>query len=172
MEINKLSTCCFIGHRKIDITDDLINRLERIIENLITDKNINTFLFGSKSEFNWLCLKIVTNLRKKYPYIKRIYVRDEFPYIDENYKAYLLESYEDTYYPERIKNSGRAAYIERNYEMVDNSVCCVIYYSEGYMPCRRKNSSSEVVGYQPESGTKRVYDYAEKKGVQILNVIK
>ncbi len=48
-------------------------------------------------------------------------MRAEYPYINEHYKNYLLENYEDTYYPEKILNSGRASYVERNYEMIDNS---------------------------------------------------
>ncbi len=124
MEIKK-HTCCFFGHRKINITDELVNNLKEIIENLITEKQIDTFLFGSKSQFDKLSLKTITELKNKYPYIKRIYVRAEFPYIDENYKLYLLESYEDTYYPKKIENSGKAMYVERNYEMIDSSSYCL-----------------------------------------------
>ena len=78
---------------------------------------MDTFLFGSKSEFDRLCLKLVTKLKEKYPHVKRIYVRAEFPYINDDYMAYLLKSYDDTYYPEKLIGSGKAAYVERNYEM-------------------------------------------------------
>ena len=57
------------------------------------------FLFGSKSRFDDLCYEAVTELKKKYVHIQRIYVRAEFPYIDESYKSYLLKGYEETYYP-------------------------------------------------------------------------
>lgn len=40
-------------------------------------------------------------VKEEYPDIKRIYVRAEFPYINDDYKNYLLKSYEDTYYPEK-----------------------------------------------------------------------
>ena len=157
---NKLYTCCFFGHRKINEADELKNNLNRIIENLIINEKINTFLFGSKSEFNDLCLNVVTQLKMKYPYIKRVYVRAEYPYIDEDYKNYLLEHYEETYYPEKILNAGKAAYVERNCEMIDSSSICVVYYDESYIP-KRKNS---------KSGTKIAYDYAVKKGAEIINV--
>ena len=29
-----------------------------------------------------------------------------YPYIDDSNEAYLLEDYEETYYPEKIKNSA------------------------------------------------------------------
>ena len=157
---NKECTCCFFGHRKIDFTDELINRLKDIIEDLIIDKKIDTFLFGSKSAFDELCLKIVTELKNKYSYIKRIYVRAEFPYIDEKYESYLMTKYDETYYPERLLNAGRAVYVERNYEMVDNSNYCVCYYDEAYKPSNRN------------SGTKIAYDYAVKKGVKMIVIDK
>ncbi len=167
---NNSMTCCFFGHRKIDATEELVIRLKSVIEDLIINKNINTFLFGSKSEFNSLCREVVTELREKYPHIKRIYVRAEYPEISDSYKKYLLEDCEDTYYPERIINAGRAVYVERNYEMIDNSAWCVIYYDKSYAPPRRKGSKSDLSAYQPNSGTKRAYDYAEKKGLHIVNM--
>lgn len=166
----KKYTCCFFGHRKIEITDGLVNRLTEIVEDLIIEKEINTFLFGSKSEFDKLCLKVVTELKKKYPHIRRIYVRAEFPYIDENYKAYLLKSYDYTYYPKQLINAGKAVYVERNYDMIDNSNYCIIFYDENYMIPRRKNSKRDLYDYLPVSGTKRAYDYAIKKELQITNV--
>ena len=140
-------TCCFFGHRKIEFTDDLVSRLKEIVEDLIVEKKVYTFLFGSKSPFYKLCLQVVTEFKKKHHHIRRIYVRAEFPYIDEDYTAYLLEMYDHTYYPERMINAGRAAYVERNYEMIDNSSYCVIYYDENYLPPRRKNSRRDLVDY-------------------------
>ena len=166
----KEHTCCFFGHRKIKITDELINRLNKIIEDLIVEKKVETFLFGSKSRFDKLCLKVVTELKKEYPHIRRIYVRAEFPYIDENYTAYLLKRYDHTYYPERLINAGKAAYVERNYEMIDNSRYCVIYYDEDYIPPKRKKSRRDLFEHQPSSGTKLARDYAVKKELEIVNV--
>ena len=168
----KEHTCCFFGHRKIEVTDELVNRLKEFVEDLILEKKVDTFLFGSKSQFDKLCLAIVTEFKKKYPHIRRIYVRAEFPYIDEDYMAYLLKRYDHTYYPERMINAGKAAYVERNYEMIDNSRYCVIYYDENYMPPRRKNSSRELFDYQPKSGTAVAFDYAKRKSVITMNVLK
>ncbi len=164
-------TCCFFGHRKVKLTEDLMVRLKDVIEFLITTKKVDTFLFGSKSEFDKLCLEVVTEAKKKYPHIRRIYVRAEFPYIDESYTSYLLELYEHTYYPERLLNSGRAIYVERNCEMIDKSGYCVIYYDESYMPPKRKKSRRDQCYYQPNSGTKCAYEYAVKNKLQIVNVI-
>ena len=150
------NTCCFIGHREINVTDELKEKLRVVIECLIVDENIDTFLFGSKSQFDDLCYDIVTEIKKKYPHIKRIFVRAEYPYIDESYEAYLLESYEDTYFPKSVLGAGKASYVKRNCEMIDNSRFCIVYYKEDYTPKGRK------------SGTKIALAYAEKKKKTII----
>ena len=160
---------CFFGHRKIDESEKLKSNLCEIIENLIVNENVDTFFFGSKSEFNTLSLNIVTDLKEKYTHIKRIYVRSAHQHINDRYKNYLLESYEDTYFPERIENSGKASYVERNQEMIDKSNFCVVYYDKNYLPPRRKSNHINLVDYQPKSGTKVAYDYAIKKGKKVIN---
>lgn len=154
----KTNTCCFFGHRTINETKELKSQLCEIIEKLILDENVDTFLFGSKSRFNNLCLELVTTIKEKYPHIKRVYVRAEYPHISERYKNYLLGSYEDTYYPEKMLGAGRAAYVERNYEMIDNSRFCIVYYDEQDAPATRK------------SGTRIALDYAVKQARHIIKL--
>lgn len=166
----RLYTCCFFGHRKINKTDLLRKELYNVIEGLIINQNVNTFLFGSKSEFNSLCLKVVTALRAKYPHIKRVYVRSAFPDISDGYEKYLLESFEKTYFLEKIRNAGKAAYVERNQEMINQSDFCVVYYDESYAPSRRRNSKQDLCNYQPKSGTAVAYNYAVKKKCKIINI--
>ena len=170
-DIDKEKTCCFFGHRKIDETEELKNKLSEIIENLIVNENVDTFLFGSKSQFDDLCHKIVTELKEKYPHIRRVYVRSAFQHIPDWYEDSLLEYYEETYFPEKIENSGRASYVERNQEMINKSDFCVVYYDENYLPPRRKNSRRDLTDYQPKSGTKVAYDYAVRKRKEIINVM-
>ena len=153
-----MNTCCFIGHREINETKELISQLFEIIEKLIVEENVDTFLFGSKSAFDSLCYGIVTKIKKKYPQIKRVYVRAVYPHIDGSYKNRLLTSYDDTYYPEKVAGAKKACYVKRNYEMIDKSHICVFYYSEKEAPANRK------------SGTKVALDYAVKKDKRIINV--
>ena len=161
-------TCCFFGHRKISDTPQLKTHLKEIIEDLIQNKNVTTFLFGSKSDFNKLCLKTVSELKLQYPHIRRIYVRAEYPVITDSYKSYLLESYEDTYYPESALNAGKSAYIKRNQEMINNADFCVVYYNKSYEPPKRKYSKHDQTEYQPKSGTQIAYEYAMKKNKEII----
>ena len=152
------NTCCFFGHRRITETAELRARLTDSIEKLITREGVDTFLFGSKSRFDELCLESVTELKAKYPHVKRIYVRAEYPFVTDEYNEYLQELYEETIYPERITRAGRAAYVERNREMIDKSKYCVVYYDETYQPKNRK------------SGTRIALVCAVKRGKTIINV--
>ncbi len=151
-----LHTCCFFGHRTISETEELKIKLHETIERLITDEKVDTFLFGSKSRFDSLCLELVTKIKEKYPHIKRVYARAEFPIISERYRAYLLEHYEDTYYPEKILGAGKAAYVERNCEMIKQSRFCIIYYDESHAPAIGK------------SGTKLALDYAIQRKKEVI----
>ncbi len=83
-------------------------------------------------------------------------MRAEFPFINHDYLNYLLKSYDETYYPEKLLGAGRAAYVERNIEMINNSKYCIVYYDAPNAPTTRK------------SGTKIALDYAIKKGREII----
>lgn len=131
-----------------------------VIEQLIIKENVQTFLFGSKSQFNDLCYEIVTKFKEKYPHIKRVYVRAEYFYIGDDYERYLLTKYEDTYFPQKIIDAGKAVYVERNIEMINESEYCVVYYDESKVVSKRK------------SGTKIAFDYAIKHKKHIINVNK
>ena len=163
-------TCCFFGHRKIAEAESLKIKVYEIMENLILHNSVDTFLMGSKSEFDRLCRKAVSELKEKYTHIKRIYIRAEYEVISDSYEKYLLEDCEETYYPERAINAGKAVYVERNCEMIDKSDYCIVYYKDEYLPPRRKNSRRDLFDYQPKSGTGVAYQYAVKKNKTVINV--
>ena len=149
-------TCCFIGHREIKESEELEQKVYSIVEKLILEEMVDTFLFGSKSRFNSLCLEVVTKFKENHPHIKRIFVRAEYPIINEDYRKYLLESYEDTYYSKAAEGAGRAVYIKRNCEMIEKSGFCVFYYTEENLPKKRK------------SGTRIALDFALSKKKKII----
>ena len=164
--------CCFIGHRQIKKSTELRENLITLIEVLIINKKVDNFFFGSKSKFDDYCYEIVTELKEKYPHIKRVYVRSAYQDIPDWYENSLLEHYEDTYFPEHMAKAGRASYVERNQEMINKSDFCIFYYDENYLPPRRKNSRRDLFDYQPKSGTGVAYEYAmKKKDKQIFNIL-
>ena len=165
--------CSFIGHRNVKKTAKLREKLTDTLCWLITEKEVDKFLFGSKSNFDDFCQEIVKGLKEEYPHIKRVYVRMYYPELGEPYLGYILRDFEDTYMPERIENAGVARYVERNQEMIDGSDYCVFYYDENYKPPRRKYSKRSVGDYQPKSGTKVAFDYANqrKRGGKEITII-
>lgn len=176
--------CCFIGHRVIDVSDSLIKRLKILIESLIVCENVCMFLFGSNSQFNDLCLEIVTNLQKKYPHIKTIaYECKSEIFFLKKYKEYY-QKIMSNFYNKRVDimtvdekidhktkfTAGKASYVERNQAMIDSSHFCVFYYNQEYLPQKRKHTIKHSSLYQPQSGTKLAYLYALKKHKKIFNV--
>ena len=147
----------FIGHNDIIVTDTLVKNIKETIIQLVK-KGVKIFLFGSKSRFNDICLDITNKLKEIYKDIICINVRAEYPIIDEDYENYLLQFYNQTYFPKKICGAGKYAYVKRNYIMIDCSNICVFYYDKNY----RKE----------KSGTKTAYEYAIKRHKTIINLFK
>ena len=149
---------CFIGHRTITVTNELCERIKSTVLDLIDNQGVDTFLFGSRSQFDELCLKIVTEIKETRPHIRRIYVRAEYPYISADYEKYLLTFYDETYMPANIIHAGKAIYIERNRHMIDSSDICILYN------CYKPMTSS--VNYE----TTAAHNYAKKMHKTIMNL--
>ncbi len=161
---------CFIGHRTIENSKKLKVLIKKTVVTLI-NKGVTTFLFGSVSDFDKMSWEIVSELKSKYPVIKRIYVRSAYPHIDKVYEKYLFSLYEGTYFPNKIATAGKTSYVERNYEMIDKSSYCVFYYNEKYVPpTKGKDTDNVKVRVSRNSGTKIAYKYAIKLKKQIINL--
>ena len=159
--------CCFVGHRNIEVTEALTARVKAAVSGLIS-KGIDTFYFGSKSQFDNLCYEIVTDLKSTFPNIRRVYVRAEYQYADE-YLKYLLQHYEDTFYPAQVVGSGKAVYVRRNQVMIDASDYCLFYYNPDYVVPLRQTKYT-LPTRVAHSGTKLAYEYALSRNKKILNL--
>lgn len=149
---------CFIGHRTITVTNELCERIRTTVLDLIdNNQGVDTFLFGSRSQFDELCLKIVTEIKEIRPHIKRIYVRAEYPYISADYEKYLLTLYDETYIPESIIHAGKAVYIERNRYMIDSADICV-FFLDTSTTSNRKQSGTSIAYHYAHSLTKTIYN--------------
>ena len=158
-----MKACSLFGHRDTEQTEELKQKVKETVERLIVEEEVDTFLFGSRSKFDDLCLFVVTQLKGKYPNIKRVYVWSQYPCIDKLYTDYLLEYYDDTIIPNRVEKAGKASYLERNQEMINASDFCVFYYNPSYLPPKRKYSKRDISEYQPKSGTRLAWGYAAQK---------
>lgn len=160
---------CFIGHRNITKNETLDDLLKQTVQDLV-EKGVTTFLFGSMSKFDKLSWEAVTALKTIYPFIKRIYVRSSYQHIDKSYENYLLESYEETYFPPKLAHAGKYSYVERNYQMIDRCTYCVFYYDKNYFVPLSKSKHNVLLQSKRNSGTKIAYQYAMKKNKIIINL--
>lgn len=177
-------TCCYIGHRKIEKTDGLEKEIYDYIENLIVNENVKVFLFGSRSEFDFLCQSVVADLKVKYPFIKRIGYscksesvileseREKWEKIYSHLekKGIRLTCVDEEFEHKTKYTAGKAAYVERNQAMIENSDYCLFYYNEKYVVPQRRDRGLGY--YRSKSGTALAYNYAKRKKKIIKNFYK
>ena len=180
--MEKHKTCCFFGHRNVEETKELKQKVKAEIETLIVRQKVTRFLFGSRSNFDFLCHLIVTELKENYLDIKRIkYTCRSESCILENEREKWEEIYsyvqkrevrllgvEEEFEHKTKYTSGRASYVERNQAMIDDSDFCIFYYDETYRPEVRKDAKRGY--YQPKSGTALAFAYAARKKKTLINV--
>ena len=158
-----MKTCSFFGHRDTEQSEELKQKVKDIVERLIVEESVDTFLFGSRSNFDELCHIVVTGLKEKYPYIRRIAylckhesgclvgagtsLRQKIK--DLTGRDTYVAEYEEIKKSDRVNSAGRASYIERNQCMVNNSDY-VIFYRDGN--CEEKYS-----------GTIKTFSYAKSR---------
>ena len=182
--VMKEKAVCFIGHRNTKLNESQLEILKNIIEDSIVNKNVQIFLFGSRSDFDCICHSIVTDLKEKYPYIQRrcytcrhetCTLESEREYWEKLYSEWRKREVHLLGVEEEVKHktkwtSGKASYVERNQAMIDDSDICVFYYDENYKPQERMYSKRCRTTYQPNSGTALAYNYAKHKRKDIMNV--
>ncbi len=174
---------CFIGHRKVTNAEQLKTRLLETVSKLISN-GADTFIFGSRSDFDTLCWEVVTELQKRYPHLKRVsyntphetaFTSKEERERCEQFLSQIVQhevhytDYEESISSKKSLNANKNSYIMRNQEMIDNSDVCVFYFDKDYLPPTQKASNKFLPDYQPKSGTAVAYAYAIQKKKQIYN---
>lgn len=173
---------CFIGHRNIENAEEIKSRLKDVVTSLLSN-GANTFLFGSRSDFDFVCWSVVSELQAQYPTIKRIKYnvphevaltsKEERERYERIYSQITNKEIHFTDYEESVdgaSTANKSAYIMRNQKMIDNSDICVFYYNKNYLPPKRKRFKNDILIYQPKSGTGIAYNYAVRKKKQIINL--
>ena len=169
--------CCFIGHRKLDETEEFKREVANCIKEL-ANMGIKSFLLGSNSEFDTLCHNLLSELKNENADIERIAYtcKGDVCFLDCEkdewierfrviHKSLNILTVEREVCFEGRELAGRASYVERNKAMIDASDICVFYYNPKYIPQTKKHQSKK-------SGTKIAYDYAQMKGKYIINLYK
>ena len=142
----ELRTACFFGNR--DVTHDIRSKLQFIIEQLITEKQINSFYVGHQGQFDSMVYSVLKELKVKYPQIRYTVVLAYMP--DEHTKEVYGEN---TLYPDGLETVPRRfAISKRNDWMIQQSDYAVCYVHK-------------ITG-----GAAKFREKAERKGLRIINI--
>ena len=144
----EIRTACFFGHR--DVTHDIRSKLQFIIEQLITEKQIYNFYVGHQGQFDSMVRSVLKELKVKYPHIRYTVVLAYMP--DEHIKEVYGE---DTLYPDGLETVPRRfAISKRNDWMIQHS---------GYAVCYVHKITGGAVKFREK---------ARKKGLLVIGIIK
>ena len=129
-------TCAFLGNATLFNVKETADKIRQAVEDLISHKQVDTFLVGTKGEFENLSHKIMEQIQFDYPNIKIMlviaYVKDleRCPY-----------NFDDVYYPTEVELSNKRWSISRRnewiIEQIDYIIACNQYKGRAYDYCRR-----------------------------------
>ena len=151
----EIYTVSFFGHRLVERASEIEVRLEKLLHDLITQKEYVEFLIGRDGEFDLLAASSIRRAVKQYgcgnttlilvlPYMKAEYRDNELSYLDYYDEVEICSESSDAHYKSAIQL--------RNRSMVDRSdlvVCCIQHKS---------------------GGAYRTMQYAKKQGKQVRNL--
>lgn len=148
-------SCAFFGHREIEITEELKEKLKTYLKDLIENKSVSIFYFGGFGDFDSLCWQIVTELKEKYPFIKRIFCL----YDPKHQRAYKR--------PKWLKEEDYEEFVYLDIEFD-------YWYSRiYYRNCEIMNRSDYIVFYiasTANSGAYKAMQYAKRKKKNFVNL--
>lgn len=141
----KEQTATFIGHKDCYGVDQGNVRAEiiKLVEAGVTD-----FLSGGMGSFDWMCSRMVYELKAQYPHLRNYLV---IPYLSFN----ILEKkyFDEIIYPEGFeKYHFKSAIPARNKYLVENSSYAICYVTHGW------------------GGAAQTLEKAVKKGLTIINL--
>ena len=148
-------TVSFFGHRSIERASEVENRFDKLLHELIAQKECVEFLIGRDGEFDLLASAAIKRAVREYgygnthftlvlPYMKAEYRDNEKEYLDYYDEVEVCAESADAH--------PKAAIQIRNRKMVDRSdlvVCCIQHKS---------------------GGAYKTMQYAEKQGKSIVNL--
>lgn len=114
----------------------------------LSASGVTDFLNGGMGGFDWMCARVVSDLKKSYPQIRNYLV---IPYLTFNIAE--LKYFDDIIYPEGFeKYHFKAAIPARNRYLVDNAAYALCYVTHGW------------------GGAAQTLKRAQKKGLTIINL--
>ncbi len=148
-------TVSFFGHRSIERASEIENALDRLLHDLIRQKEYIDFLIGRDGEFDLLASAAIKRVVREFGYGNTHFTL-VLPYMKAEYRdneQEYLDYYDEVEICAESSNAHSKSAIQiRNRNLVDRSdlvVCCIQHNSGGAYKTMR---------------------YAEKQGKQIINL--
>lgn len=144
----------FIGHRQVCFIEKVKERLQNAIEQCIND-GCSHFLMGTHGEFDKMALDACRFARKQHPNINIEVVltsyhiiekKDSLDYVPYQDVETVIFDIEDLHFKQQITASNR--------QMIDECDTLICYVD------KKQNSS----------GAKTAMNYAQRKGLEIINL--
>lgn len=154
-----MKSVCFTGHRRINITEELKEKLRRTLI-LLVENGCTDFYAGGALGWDTLCEETVLELRREYPQVKLHLVlpcsstEQTAKWNDwqrSRFKS-IQTAADDVQYTAVHYSAGCMK--RRNERLVELSECCVCYCTDF------------------QSGTGQTVRIAERNGVKIYNLAK
>lgn len=146
--------CTFAGHgNSYYYSADTYKKIISCLKQLICEKNISEFWVGNYGSFDAMAARAVINIKEEYPHIKLClvvpYITSHINKLNPEYKNF----YDEIIVADISPQAPMRAYIPLcNEYMIDKSACllCFIEIKSG--------------------GAFKTYEYALKKGIEIINI--
>ena len=137
-------TCCFFGNSTIWNVKEIADRVRKAVIDVITNKQVDTFLVGTKGEFETLSHKILQEIRLDYPNIKIMLV---LAYERDLHKCRY--HFNDFYFPPLAEFGYRGWSIaKRNdwiVEKTDYVIACNQYQGRAYNYCKKAKNKGKTI---------------------------
>ena len=158
MKIVQEKTCCVSGHRQIaeGERDPLANAALTVMESLMTEQGVDTFLLGGALGFDTLAAQLVLLLKHINPQLRMVLVlpcQNQDKYWSPTDRAIyrdMIQRADDVIYTAAAYHNGCMQ--KRNRYMVEHSRFCLCY-------CQKSTG-----------GTAYTMQYAVKKGLTVINI--
>lgn len=125
--MSEWKSCFFMGHREAD--EQLLPRLELVIDRLVTDEKVRYFYVGDYGGFDRIAATAVKRAKQKYPDVTLMLV---LPYHPAERVVPTPDGFDGTYHPEGLENMPRRyAIVRANQIMVDACDWLVCYVCHG-----------------------------------------
>ena len=138
-------TCAFLGNATIWNTREVIEKIKLTAIDLIKNKGVDTFLVGTKGNFETLSHKMMEQIQCAYPDIKIMLV---IAYAQDLERCPY--NFDDFYYPPKselgYKRWGIAKRNEWIIDQTDYIIACNQYQGRAYDYCQKaKRKGKEII---------------------------